>query len=206
MQISDIYLVPLLLGAILSLRSFGQKWAIQYRLFSMLLISDFLVEVITIFIIHRNSWVYNIYLIPEYLLYMSVFYYELRSTLIRRIISYMGFIFGGLAIFNYMFIQKPYFFNNYTFVLADVIMVALSILYFNQVFRQKEMVKLSNEPMFWISAGVLIFHSGILPFFLSYNLISPSLLTKLIYILLIMNFIRYSFYTIAFLCKTRHRK
>ncbi|MBN9382109.1 MAG: hypothetical protein J0H74_15175 [Chitinophagaceae bacterium] len=205
MRISDIYLVPLFLSVILSLRSFGQKWAVQYRLFSILLISNLLVEVIARFMT-RNFLLYNIYLIPQYLLYMSVFYFELRSTLLKRIILYMGFIFGALGIINLSYFQGLHSFTSYTYVLAITIMIALSILYFYQIVEQKEMVRLSTEPMFWISTAILISHSGNLPLFLVFNHIAPSLLEKLIYILLVMNFIMYSLYAIAFLCRIRQGK
>jgi len=214
--IQNIYMLPLFTCVLFSLRSLWQKWAASYKTFSILLICVFLVELMAIlwkyyFFTFRNwpwtrsnLWLYNSFLIPQYLLYIAVYYRVLHTVTIRRWIIRIGIAYSLFALVNLLFIQHIHAVNSFTLAMADSIVLFLTIAYFEQLRNQKEIVRLTKEPMVWISLGAFIYHGANLPFLLGLNFLisnNMSLALALFYIYLALNCIMYSLYTIAFLCR-----
>jgi hypothetical protein len=220
-MIQHIYIIPLLICMLLSLKSFRLKWPISYRIFSILLFCVFTVELFAIiwkYYLHglsnshfskSNLWLYNLFLIPQYILYLAVYYNAFASKNVKKVIIITGGFFLCFAILNIIFFQPINTVNSYTLLFADLIVIFLTVSYFEELRKQKDIINLTQHPLVWISLGAFIFHSANIPYLLSLEFLihnNVSLAITLFYIYLGLNCLMYSFYTIAFLCQNPHQK
>lgn len=160
-------------------------------------------------LLRSNLWIYNLYLVPQYLFYLYFYGQVLASNHAKKIIAITGVIYCAFGITNLLFIQKLHNASSYTLIFGNILLILLTISYFNQLLKENEIVKLGKESLVYISVGALIFHLGSLPFFINLNFlnrVSHSLTLSLHSILLFMNIFMYSFYSIAFLCKPHSRR
>ena len=214
--IQHLYMIPVIVSAILSLKSFRGRWPRAYQLFSLMLCAICCIEAVaitwSIYLVHlpgwpwgsSNLWLYNLFLIPQYLLYMRVYYLESRSNRIKRIILVSACVFTAFAIFNMGWLQGFNNIDSYTLTLASAIVIFMTVTWFNQLLHDKVIHRLGRHPLVWISAGAFIFHATDLPFMLSLNYLvrhNVSLAVLLFYVFDGLNFLMYTLYTIAFLCQ-----
>src|SRR5213075_2322057 len=117
---SYIYLLPLVLSAIFSLKSFRLKWPKPYKLFSIFLCTTLLVEVFAIswkWYLYKteywnysksNLWIYNAFIVVRGI-FILIFYYEvLTSVILKRMICACIILLIPFGILNYFFIQSPH--------------------------------------------------------------------------------------------------
>jgi len=214
--IQHIYIIPLLISMLLSLKSFRLKWPAPYKTFSVLLVCISIVEIIAILwkyflydkvgdghFSNNNAWIYNCFLIPQYLLYMYVYYQTFKSKFLKRTITAAGIFFALFTIANILFFQSIHTINSLPLIMAGIIMFFLNISYFEQLIREKEIIRLMGHPMVWISFGVF-FQVATLPYMTSLNYLirnNISLAVTLYYVYLGVNCVIYTLYSIAFLCR-----
>lgn len=216
-----IYLIPLSLSTIFSLRSFRLNWPVRYRYFSLFLIFTLFVEIFAMcwkYFLHNsyfgnysnsNIWIYNLYLIPEYLFYFFFFYGFLKHQIIKRIFIGVVIIYFLFAVTNLIWIQTFSNLNSFTIIPGNILVVLLSLSYFHQSLNDKEFIKQTSQPLFWIAVAVFIFFSGSLPYFIFMNSLiinNIPMAIALFNILLILNTFMYSLYLIAYLCKPHFQK
>ena len=216
-----IYLLPLFLGAIVSLRSFRLNWPLPYKYFSFFLLSVLTIELFATawkYFLHNtpwwhysvyNIWIYNCFLIPQYLFYLFFFYLVLKSKVTRKIILLLVIFYTIFSIVNIFFVQTPHAVKINVIIAGDIIVIYLTISFFIQLLKDPELINLVYEPLVWISIGAFIFHLGNLPYFMfinTLNRINLSLSLSLFKIVLILNTLMYSFFTISFLCKPNYLK
>ena len=217
--IQHIYIIPLLLSALLSLKSFRQRWPTSYRTFSILLICVLVVELVallwkyslakTLGLNTSNLWLYNCFLVPQYLFYIAVYYQELQSSRVKKVIVVVSVLYTLLAVCNMLFFQSIYSVNSFTLVMASGIILFLVITWFEQLRKEEDTIPLRSNPMAWISLGAFIFHAAFLPYILGLNYLTRnniSLAIALFYVFLLLNCTMYTLYSIAFLCKPTHQK
>jgi len=211
-----IYLLPLLLSALLSLRSFRLGWPKAYRIFSLFLILTLLIEAFAIswkWYLHStgswsfsrsNLWIYDGFITVRGLLIMLFYYLVLTSKLLKKLISYGVAILSVFGILNYFLIQTPHHINTHTIVLANCFIIFLALAYFRQLLRNKTLIRLNTHSAFWISLGNFIYYSGTLPFFLLFDYLifkQPTIANSYLFINDILNILLYSLYLIAYLVK-----
>jgi len=215
--IHQFYMVPLFASALLSLKAWRSAWPVPYKWFSALLLFVLLAESFAIYwpyyALHHaystnNLLIYNVALIPQYLLYMIFYYQVIRSAMVRRWIVAAAVLYFVFELVNTWFFQSIHDVQGNTILLAYVIIILLTVAYFDQIRKDTEIIKLSSHPLVWISLGALIFHAGDIPFMISLNYLNRnnSLATALSYIHLILNSVMYTLYIIAFLCHPPPRK
>lgn len=210
-----IYLIPLLFSAILSLKSFRLRWPEVFRLFSIFLFATLFTELFAIawkLYLYKtpfwnysksNAWIYNIYLVPEYLFYFLFYFSVLKSNLVKKFIIIFSVIYAVGGIINLIFIQTLFNLNTYNIIAGNLTVLFLSLNYFHQSIKENESIENTREPLFWISIGVFVFNTASLPYFTFLNYLSKNniaLAIALFNILLALNILMYSFYLIAFLC------
>jgi hypothetical protein len=213
--INHIYILPLLIATLLSIRSLRANWLISYRLFSVLLLCTLFVEVATLVLRYFSDdelnwpfskstalW-YKVFLIPQYLFYMTIYYHIILSGFIKRMIVSSGVLFTLFAGFNILFFQTSDAINLYSVVMAHLIVASLAIIYFVQLLNQKEIIRLTVHPMIWISVGGFLFQISSLPYLIFINYLVRndfSQAQSYYYIYVGSSSFMYSFYAIAFLC------
>ncbi len=216
-----LYLIPLSLSAIFSLKTFKSQWAKRFRLFSVFLMATFFVELFAIswkLVLHQtaywdysksNLWIYNIYLVPQYLFYFTFFSLEVQSIWLKNVRRPLSIIYGLFGLANMAFIQGMSQLNTYSIIAGSALVLLGSVSYFSKELNRPEPSPVTTYPTFWIAAGSFIFHTVSLPYFISINYLSRTNLAMaitLFNILLVLNVIMYLFYLIAFLCNNPYHK
>ncbi len=220
--LQHIYVIPLFLSMLLSLKTFRLKWPAPYRYFSILLIVIFVTETLAIswkYFFHNtellgnysnsNLWLYNIFLLPQYCLYLYIYFLVLKSRRQKYVIKILGLVYPVFVITNILLIQHIHSVSSYSLILSSAIILFLTICYFEQLRNQNEIINLSSHPMSWLSLGAFIFHAANLPYIICLGYLvkhNVSLAIALYYIYLFLNCLLYTLYCIAFLCRTPHQK
>src|SRR5688572_32068620 len=95
--IQHIYMIPLIISAIISTKSLRFNWPLPYKMFSVLLIFISFVEIGALlwkYYLHdlgdwqysnSNLWLYNIFVVPQYLLYMTIYYRLFTLSVFKKI-------------------------------------------------------------------------------------------------------------------------
>ncbi len=219
MNLYHIYLLPLAFASLSSLSTLRLDWPKPFRLFCPFLFATLLVEIFAIAwskglhttswwnFSRNNLWIYNIYLVPQYLFYIYFFSKNLRSPRFRITGFCLAILYTFFTVYNLVWQQGLFVINYMTIILANFIVILFVVLYFIQLMKAKIVLRLSRQPLFWISTGAFIFHLGCLPCFILYNYVSSMdeiLATSLFRIIVILNFIMYTLYSIAFLCTKKY--
>lgn len=214
-----MYLLPLLLSAILSLKTFRHGWPKQYRLFAVLIWTTLLAEALANLWIHKlhnmfgwnysrnNLWIYNFYFLIRLVLLASIFYQILCDPRTKKIVYAVttGILLFGLA--DYFIIQSPFQYNTYSVIACHVTLIALCLCYFRQLLQAPGIIVLHKEPMIWMTLGTFLYQSASLPFLIMFgflNMQHSPLALSLLFINDIFNFIICICYLISFLCKPQH--
>jgi hypothetical protein len=85
--------------------------------------------------------------------------------------------FYGLVVFylvfsatNLFFFQSIFEYPSLSYSVLAITMVTLSILYFYKVMVEAKIEILSKEPLVWVNAGMLIYYTGNLFYYILFNL------------------------------------
>lgn len=135
-----------------------------------------------------NSWIVFEFVISS-LLYLS-FFKRKRIRIIILIISSFLTLFG---LFDFFYLEGPTVINSYMRSLACIVIAGYSIYFFFQLLIDLPATKLTEFPMFWISAGMLLYFSGTFILNISIRYLVGTLNSNLIFFwifLLGLNFVK----------------
>jgi hypothetical protein len=210
-----LFLLPLLLSAIFSLKSFRQKWPKPYRLFSILVIVSLLTEVLafmwraywhkTFFWDYskNNFWVYNLFITIRFGLLSAIFYQILDAPEIKKLILYISPVLILFGLLNYLIFQGPFQYNTYSVIFAHIPIIMLCLYYFKQLLDETRIIALHKEPLVWMTLGTFIYHAVSLPFLIMLgflNIQQSDLSLLFLPINDTLNLLMCSCYLISFLC------
>lgn len=213
--IGYIYAPFLLFSAIFSLKSFRLKWPLEYRYFSVLLWLMLFTELVAFAwsfwlyktaywsFLNHNTWVYNLFIIPQYLL-LQIFYKIILGPDSKKSLQTIIAVFLLFALINTCFIQGIFTLNSYTIVLGNIITLLMALRYFHTIKDDVSSPSLQKNPLAWISIGVFINHSVNIPNTLgiSYPEMFPDNVPMVFfYISLFVNCLMFLFFIIAYKCK-----
>jgi hypothetical protein len=105
---------------------------------------------------------FNIFTAAEFVFYSLIFRYHLSNRLLRSIIIILIPTYLLLFILNVSFLQGlSSSFHSYTFLLGSFFMVVYSCFFlYESILPESINIRLSHQPFFWISIGLLIFYLG----------------------------------------------
>jgi hypothetical protein len=215
-QYEYFYLLPLLLSAIFSLKSFRLKWPKPYRLIAVLVILTFFTEITAIgwkWYWHdsfswnyskNNFWIYNLFLSLYLGISLAAFYHMLRFEKLKRTIVWSAPLLVIFGLLNYALIQGPLYYNSYTVALVHFSVIALCLAYFKQLLEESGIITLHKEPFVWFTLGTFIYLSGSLPFLIMLRFLNTQrtgLSALFLPINDTLNLILCFCYLISFICK-----
>jgi hypothetical protein len=209
LQQLPIYIYAILISFLASLLVLRQKnFPRSLKIFPIFLLVTLIVELDSVFLINKvgnNIAVYNIFSIIEFEFYLYIIRKIIINKRVKKVISYTMVIFPLLCLYNIFVINDIYHFHVATFSLGCLIIVIYAIYYFYELFANPSAVDLKKEPAFWIITGLLFFYTCTFPIYGLANFISGlSVIARNIgAVLVIINVILYSLFTVAFLCKIK---
>lgn len=159
---------------------------------------------------HNNVLLYNLFTVLEVTFYTWFFKSVIQGNKkVHQRILILLYLLPTLCLVNIFFIQGPKVFHTYSYCIASLVMVVLSITYFYHLFHDEKRVNLFREPAFWISIGILFFFISSVSVLGVVNYVStlPKNISYLLQkLLLITNAFFYLLFIIAFLCRINIRK
>jgi|SRR6186713_272685 len=192
---------------------FRRKSAVYLRLFPLFLALTILVEIVAFRLVNRkggtNTALYNFFGVVEFLFYLFVLHEVIHNKRAKRVIFCVSLAYLAWVSINFIFIQKINTFHTMDYAIGCLLIAAVCIYYFYELFQLSHSVNLVRQPAFWICSGLLFFYTCSFPLygFLNFIKFAPTVIIRnLATILNILNVLLYSSFTIAFLCMIRIRK
>ncbi|MDQ1087639.1 MULTISPECIES: hypothetical protein [unclassified Siphonobacter] len=140
----------------------------DYKLLLGYLTASVLVETwgeITFFMNSKGNMIgYNIYTILEVTLLGLLYVKFIKTKLFKRIVLISIVAFDLLATVRCLI--DPHAYDDLSWSLSNALLITYVLLFFYDLLKQPEIAVLTKYPMFWISAGILIFFSGTIFVFL----------------------------------------
>lgn len=138
------------------------------RFFSLFLLVTVLIELIASWLVtvgKENAGLYNVFSIFNFCFYFFILRAIIQKKFVKKTILCVLVIFPILSTWNILFVQKINVFNSMTFSIGSLLVVAMCVYYYVELFRLPYAVNLLREPAFWICSGLLFslfvhFHSS----------------------------------------------
>ena len=214
-----LYVPPLIVTAILSLRSIRRGWPGGYQYFTLFLFLTLATELLAIswkWWLYRigghtvhNLWIYNGLLPFRYLFLFAFFKHLLTEKKIRNSFRFIPAAYLLFSVLNYFFIQKPHHASTYTIICSNLLVIFFSLAFFYQTLHSELPVRLSRTSQTWICLGLFLYHTGTLPLFVFFDYLTqtaPALGNTYLYINDGLNILMNLLFLISFLCKPLYPK
>jgi hypothetical protein len=191
---------------------FKWKEELYLKVFPLFLLISMIAEIVAYQLAEKNgnnTVVSNCFSTFEFVFYFYVLHDVIHNRKAKKIIFHIGWVYVALVVVNFIFIQKITEFATTTYAVGCLMIVAICIYYFLELFQLSRSVDLLRQPAFWICSGLLFFYACSFPIFGFAKYINslPSILVgHLNGILNLLNVFLYSSFTIAFLCRVRMKK
>lgn len=155
---------------------------------------------------------FNVFTTCEFIFYSWIFIIHLNNKTLKRIITLLIPLYVVLVALNIAFVQGIYKFHTYTFLLGSFLMVVYSCFFlYESILPDSINIKLSKQPFFWVSIGLLIFYLGSVIINALFEYLTSAALGKQgteIYSLInnSLNVVLYGSFSIAFILCRKNRK
>jgi hypothetical protein len=196
-----------------SFSAFSQKPSPFYlKIFPFYFIITVLVQQIGTYLSQHtipNAVLYNSFSIFDFAFNFFVLRLIIQNKRVKIIIFFILILYPVVSCLNLFYFKQGGTFRTVNYAIGCSLIVVFCIIYFVELFQLPKAVNLKREPAFWICTAILFSYVCTFPFwglvgFL--NTAPPFILRNLTTILMIINILSYSLFTIAFLCRIRIRK
>lgn len=125
----------------------------------------------------RNLAVYNTFAIINFN-FIVLIYFKRFGKIWKRILTIVICGFNGFFLIDTLLIKEinsyAYYLNSNITTTASLIYIAIGIKYFSKLLKEVKYQKLEKNPLFWFSAGIILYYSGTLILFLLSNQVSTN--------------------------------
>lgn len=150
----------------------------------------------------NNHKVYNIYQIVQFGFFSYILTLMIGNKNARKLLAGLLTLFTAFAILNLAVIQGMAQFNTVNYFGGAVIVSFFSGYSLSELFKKTVSESPFKMPSFWVSGSILVLNSCMIPLLLpaTLNLHFTPGETRILYILIMLvNYISYTMFTIAFL-------
>ena len=152
----------------------------------------------------NNAALYNFFSVAAFIYYLYAIKQAIYSRRAKHIFKLVMIGYAIVSLFNILFIQKLLSFHTITYSVGCFIIVVGSIYYFLELFQYPRFIDLKRVPAFWMISGLLFFYMCTLPILgvLNYMFTFPDFIqSNILQLIMILNVLLYSLFTIASLCR-----
>ena len=205
-----IFMLICLLASIIAF--FQPNTELFLKVFPIYLFITMMVEMITFRLSaqgRRTIIIYNLFSVFEFMFYFFVLRCIITNKKIKKAINFIMLFYPLLAALNFLFLQKNSSFHSMSYTLGCILIIALCIVYFIDIFQHPQAISLLKIPAFWVCTAIMFSYCCTFPFFslLNYFESVPKIIYRNIrWILAVINILSYTLFTIAFLCRIRIRR
>lgn len=117
----------------------------------------------------NNVWLYNISDLVRYELWLYFFYCLSNSIKEKNVILFLLVFYLVVWLCNVIAVQPFTIFQTNSFIIGGLFILALSVLYFIDEYKNDNANDLFTQPEFWFCSGLIIYHAATQPFLGMYN-------------------------------------
>ncbi|RDC62867.1 hypothetical protein [Adhaeribacter pallidiroseus] len=108
----------------------------------------------------NNLFVYHLLIPIQYCFYAYLYFYFIEFKIIKKLILFSIALVITAAVVLAFTIQPLNNYNSYVIILSNLLLCIWVLSYYRQLFVHLTIVNLNQEPLFWISTGLLFFALG----------------------------------------------
>ncbi|MES2002885.1 MAG: hypothetical protein V4450_00085 [Bacteroidota bacterium] len=193
----------------ITIRSANRRYQYLLPFFLLLTLSVEMVGILFQKKGQNNLALFNLFSTAEFFFFTLFFYEVLENRAIQKTVGILLYVLPLACLINIFFIQGLRTFHTYTFASGSMIMVALSIVSFSQIYRKPEIQHPIRHPSFWVTCAILFFFStsvSIIGIFNYVAVLSKQMVHLSKIFLLSIDCIFYFLFIIAFICQKNFRK
>jgi hypothetical protein len=151
----------------------------------------------------KNRMISYLIVPVEFLFFYIMYYVQANSPGRKRLVVFCIaiFIFGFIADLLY-FKDKEFLFSSFSYCIGNLSLLIVIISFFIQFVSSSELINFKSSFIFWVSAGLLIFYLGTLPFFALFRFLYneyPDIFLIYAAVMLFFNCVMYILFCIAFI-------
>lgn len=150
-----------------------------------------------------NNLYYSYLVIPFQFLFYLWFYYKENPKNRDLMLISLGFYFLSFVIEHFLYQDSPlHNFRSLTYLVSNIILLVFILSYFYRLSLSKDILSFSDQRMFWISLGLLIFWLGSLPYYGLHTYLSTNYFNVFLaytWFVVALNYIMYSLFICAFI-------
>ena len=159
---------------------------------------------------YSNFWLFNPYLIINFVVYILYFKWNISSKKTRKFIDKALLLYVIVCITNLIF-SDVFFQNNsvVTYLSGSLFLLGVIFYYYFEILLSDKILNIKNEISFYISFISLLYFLTTTPIFIYFKYFttkSPEFVELSSWVLIGMNIFMYSSYSIAFLWLANKRK
>lgn len=178
----------------------NQRYFLHFMIFVVLI--EIAANLFRIYTTLGNSFVYNIFIISSFFFFFYWFFLILKKKkiVIWLVSIYVIFLIASLFL-------EPFFDSmlNITLYAGTLLILILTIMYYNNLLKKPEVVDFLNLQPFWIATGLFIFYIGFMPVQFI-DLIDDFNPVSYQFVMVILNIILYGCISKALLCPQKQLK
>lgn len=146
--------LPVIIGAV-NYRKLENKGKILNLYFGITLVFAWL-QSITAYKGFNNLWIMHVYSPIEFCLIAVIFYYYYENTVFKKIIIVLLGIIPVLLLINTIWLQSIKIANTNASGITGILMISMAVGYFIKTMKERKIIRIEKDAMFWISSAVLI--------------------------------------------------
>ena len=155
-----------------------------------------------------NLWLFNLLYFILFVVIFMIYLKIINNSKQKKIIKVFILSYILISIINWTFIQSFAFeMSELPYVAGSIFLIITIMFYFTQLLKSDRIIIFHKTLLFWISVGLLLFHTGTIPFSLKYNdyTVFPGI-HKLYLIIYILAITMYLMFTFGFIWSKRVEK
>ncbi|MBS1737192.1 MAG: hypothetical protein JSS98_11400 [Bacteroidetes bacterium] len=150
-----------------------------------------------------NHFIYNIYLLTQFVMYLLLFYHSIQQKTIKSFILWMLAFFVGYYTYQLFSASGIFVFLANANLVGSIATIACCLLYLVTLFQSEKIINYFQLPMFWITTGLLFYFTGNFLYLGLIDYISKNHLDTdghiYLYMIVILNCLLYGLISIGFL-------
>lgn len=143
---------------------FFKRLEVERRALTILVGLAALVQILGLYFTYHpelnNIPLYSLYTPIEFLIYCFIYRSWFKGWVSPRLIEGIGFAFLLFYVGNALWLQPMDTNNTYSILVAGILLILFSILFFYRVISEMSLGPLEKSPAFWINASVLLYYAG----------------------------------------------
>ncbi len=187
---------------------YRNSWPLSFKILAFFIlfytIGDTTGNIMGAFFKTKNHFVYNFLYTIQFIVISIFFYYQLNSSLVKKIILYFLFSFPLFVFVNTIWFQDFFTLQTFSYVFGGSFVILLSVAYLWQLYISEETHSIFRDPVFWFSLAWLLNFAVTVPFFGMLNYLNTNFpVLALNYYLLVIDIsdcLRSILLMIGFLC------